>query len=206
MTVTNRYPKSGYAKDPEALHLYVRDIRIITPEEYEKLKAAIPLEAHRIMLDILLITGMRYIELIRLHDHAEWYNEKRNIIHLPEEAQRKHKRRQPERTIHPLPSMFGYILKNFWNERHPPSETGWNENMQRWAKTAGIQPYGMSVKTTRKTIESWLIAAGIPESAVCLRQGHDNLTSMRHYQGLAFSDDEVRDIKTNLTAWGFKAS
>lgn len=117
MTVTNRYPKSGYAKDPEALHLYVRDIRIITPEEYEKLKAAIPLEAHRTILDILLITDMRYIEFIRLYDHAEWYNEKRNIIHLPEEAQRKHKRRQPERTIHPLPSMFGYILKNFWNER-----------------------------------------------------------------------------------------
>lgn len=32
ITVTNRYTKSGYIKDPEALHLYVRDIRIITPE------------------------------------------------------------------------------------------------------------------------------------------------------------------------------
>jgi len=40
------------------------------------------------------------------------------------------------------------------------------------------------------------------DSAVCLRQGHDNLTSMRHYQGLVFSDDELRDIKKKLTAWG----
>jgi len=47
-----------------------------------------------------------------------------------------------------------------------------------------------------------MIAAGIIESTVCLRQGHDNLTSMRHYQGLAFSDDELRDIKKKLTAWG----
>ena len=45
-------------------------------------------------------------------------------------------------------------------------------------------------------------AAGVVESTVCLRQGHDSLTSMRHYQGLAFSDDEVRDIKKQLTAWG----
>jgi hypothetical protein len=46
-----------------------------------------------------------------------------------------------------------------------------------------------------------MIAAGIIESAVCLRQGHDSLTSMRHYQGLAFSDDELRDIKKKLTSW-----
>jgi hypothetical protein len=46
-----------------------------------------------------------------------------------------------------------------------------------------------------------MIAAGMLESVVCLRQGHDNLTSMRYYQGLAFSDDELRDIKKKLTSW-----
>lgn len=51
-----------------------------------------------------------------------------------------------------------------------------------------------------------MIAAGIIESAVCLRQGHDNLTSMRHYQRLVFSDDELRDIKKKLTAWGIVKS
>jgi hypothetical protein len=71
---------------------------------------------------------------------------------------------------------------------------------------AGINPYGLSVKTTRKTLESWMIAAGIIESAVCLRQGHDSLTSMRHYQALVFSDDELRDIKKKLTAWGIVKS
>lgn len=58
------------------------------------------------------------------------------------------------------------------------------------------------MKTTRKTIESWMVAAGVVESTVCLRQGHDSLTSMRHYQGLAFSDDELRDIKNKLASWG----
>jgi hypothetical protein len=47
-----------------------------------------------------------------------------------------------------------------------------------------------------------MIKAGVLESTVCLRQGHDSLTSMRHYQGLAFSEEEIRDINNQLTAWG----
>jgi hypothetical protein len=47
-----------------------------------------------------------------------------------------------------------------------------------------------------------MIAAGIIESAVCLRQGYDNVESMRYYQGLVLSNDEIRDIKKKLTAWG----
>jgi len=197
------YPKSNYTKDNDALHFYIKDVRILTPKEYESLRAAIPKDQHKTILDILMITGMRYAETLRLHDHKEWYNEKRNIIHLPEEAQRKHKRRQLERTIHPLPSMFNYMLKDFWEARKPPLETTWNKDLQRWAQLAGINPYGISAKTTRKTIESWLITSGVVESTVCLRQGHDSLTSMRHYQGLCFSDDETRDIKKQLSAWGF---
>jgi hypothetical protein len=121
---------------------------------------------------------MRYVEVLRLYDHKEWYNEKRNLIHLPESAQKKQKRRQLERTIHPLPSMFSYLLRDFWQASRPPQETTWNKNLQRWAVTACINPYGLSVKTTRKTLESWMIIAGIIESAVCLRQGHDSLTSI----------------------------
>ncbi len=197
------YPKSNYTKDHEALHFYIKDVRILTTKEYEVLRASIPKDQHKTILDILLITGMRYAEMLRLHSHKEWYNEKRNIIHLPEEAQRKHKRRQLERTIHPLPSMFNYMLKDFWEARKPPLETTWNKDLQRWALSAGINPYGISAKTTRKTIESWLITSGMVESTVCLRQGHDSLTSMRHYQGLCFSEDEIRDIKKQLSSWGF---
>jgi hypothetical protein len=47
-----------------------------------------------------------------------------------------------------------------------------------------------------------MIKAGVLESTVCLRQGHDSLTSMRHYQGLAFSEEEIRDINNQLIAWG----
>src|SRR5664280_953434 len=96
---------------------------------------------------------------------------------------------------------LSYLLKDFWQARRPPLESTWNKNLQRWAQDAGLNPYGLSAKTTRKTIESWCVAAGIIESSVCLRQAHDSLTSMRHYQGLAFSEDEMRDIKKQLTSW-----
>lgn len=196
-----KYPKLAYKKDPNALHLYVKDIRILTPKEYQALKAEILKDSHKTILDILIITGMRYSELLRLYDNPAWYNEKNNVISLPEEAQKKHKRRQLERIINPLPAMFDHMIKDFLQARRPPLEATWNKNMQRWGMYAGINPYGLSVKTTRKTIESWCIAAGVLESTVCLRQCHDSLTSMKHYQGLGFSEDELRDIKKQLTSW-----
>lgn len=202
-TEWNKYPVLQLKRDPETIHHYLNgEIRVLTPGEYQRLKNAIPKKRHRILLDILLITGMRYVEVQRLWDHHEWYLKKENMIHLPQEAQRKQKRTQQERTIHPLPSMFELLLDDFFEERKPPAESNWNRDLRKWAEAAGLNPYGLSAKTTRKTIESWMIKAHVLESSVCLRQGHDSLTSMRHYQGLAFSDDEVRDIQKQLTAWG----
>ena len=199
----NKYPALKLKKDTDVLHLYLNgEIRILTPSEYKRIREAIPKDIHKTVLDVLLITGMRYVEMLRLYENQLWYNEKRNIIHLLEEAQLKHKRRQLKRTIHPLPSMFHYIMKDFFEGRHPPVESNWNRGLRKWAESTGIAPYGVSAKTTRKTIESWQIAAGVLESTVCLRAGHDSLTSMRHYQGLCFSDEELRDIKKQLNDWG----
>ena len=196
-----RYPVNRYEKDNDFLHLYVNDVRVLTPAEYRRLREIIPKDNHRAIFDILMITGVRYIELLRLYEHKEWYNSKNNIIHLPASAQKKVKRKQLERTIHPLPSMFSYLLKELWDNKRPPSQSTFDMDIKRWSKLAGINPFGMSVKTSRKTIESWSVAAGIPESTVCLRQGHDSVTSMHHYQGLAFSDDELNDIRKILTEW-----
>jgi len=50
--------------------------------------------------------------------------------------------------------MFNYMIKDVLQVRRPPLEATWNKNMQRWRIYVGITPYGLSVKTTRKTIES----------------------------------------------------
>lgn len=193
---TIKYPKTGYEKDPEAFHRYIKDIRILTPKEYEALKAAIPRDHHKIIFDILLITGMKYIELLRLYDNEEWYNERQNVIHIPKEIQKR-----SQRTIYPLPSMFSHTMKAFLQSNKPPSEAIWNQNLQRWARSANMSPYGFSAKTTRKSIEAWMIAAGVTESAVCLRHGHGSLNSMLHYQSLTFSDEELKEIMKKLIEW-----
>jgi len=46
-----------------------------------------------------------------------------------------------------------------------------------------------------------MVAAGIPLNIVCLRQGHDKLTSMNHYQGLPFTEAEKVEIQRRLAGW-----
>jgi hypothetical protein len=74
--------------------------------------------------------------------------------------------------------MFNYIMKDFFKASKPPVESVWNRDLRKWAEAAELNPYGLSAKTTRKTIESWMIKVGVLESTVCLRQGHDSLTSI----------------------------
>lgn len=198
--MNHKYPVSKFVKDNDMLHLYVKDVRVLTVPEYENLLLNINQKKHKTLFELSVICGMRFIEIHRLYQHPEWYNEKRNIIHLPEEASLKVKRKQLMRTIHPLPSEFKYIFENF-KENKPPTLASWNKVLQRAAIKAGISPFGISAKTSRKTMESWMIVGGIPVNDVCLRQGHDSLTSMRHYQGLVFNDDELRDIKNKLRDW-----
>lgn len=144
---------------------------------------------------------MRYIEIQRLYENPEWVMKERKAIHLPEEAQKKKKRKQKERYIYPIPPQLESILRYFFEGKKPPEKTTWNKNLQRWPIKADLNPYGLSAKTTRKSIESWMVAAGVPILEICLRQGHDSITSMRHYQGLAFTDSEKAEIKKRLAGW-----
>jgi hypothetical protein len=43
-----------------------------------------------------------------------------------------------------------------------------------------------------------MLKAGIPEIEIYSRQGHDPITSLRHYQSLSFTDYEMRDIERGL--------
>src|SRR5665647_1262796 len=62
--------------------------KVLTVEEYDKFLQAVP-EAKRVIFEINTITGLRYIELQRLHANPSWYFKNRNQIILPHEAQLK---------------------------------------------------------------------------------------------------------------------
>lgn len=174
--------------------------KVLTTEEYDKFLLAVP-DAKKAIFEINTITGLRYIELKRLYENPQWYIKGRNQIILPKEAQRKVKQKLVKRTIDKLPSTFSYIFRQFTNGRKPPERTSWNRDLARWSVKAGISPK-VNLKTARKTIESWMLKAGIPEIEIYSRAGHDPVTSLKHYQSLSFTDYELRDIKKRLTEWG----
>ena len=174
--------------------------KVLTVEEFDKYLMAIP-SRYRTAFEINVITGLRYVELQRLHDNPKWYNEARNQIILPPEAQKKVKQKLVKRTIDKLPTTFRHIFKDFISSPRPPDRTSWNRDLERWSIKANIAPK-VGPKTPRKTIESWMLKAGINEYEVYSRSGHDPVTSLMHYQCLSFTDYEMRDINKRLNEWG----
>lgn len=181
--------------------IYVKKIQLFTPTTFDSMLDVIdkPLQRRRFLT--MFWSGMRYAEFQRFHAHPEWYIKSRNAIHLPQHATKKAKRTQIERYVHPLPEMMREIIEPMFKDEKPPSLQTWNENLKRWAEHAGIDPTGISAKSTRKSIESWMIIAGVPLNVVYLRQGHDELTSLQHYQGLPFTPSEKDEIKRRLAGW-----
>ena len=174
--------------------------KVLTVEEYDKFIQSMP-KKRKITFEINVITGLRYVELQRLYDNPDWYSELRNQILLPPAAQKKVKQKLVKRTIDKLPSTFPYLFKAFLEAPRPPEQSSWNRNLSRWSIKAGIEPH-IKPKTPRKTIESWMLKTGIPEIEIYSRQGHDPVTSLRHYQSLSFTEYEMRDIKKRLQEWG----
>lgn len=176
-------------------------VRILGPWDWDKFYSAIPKPYLQTITETLFWLGCRYIELERLHDHEEWYLKNRKTVHFPRMATKKVKRVNPERYISPLPPQLISTLPYFFKNKKPPARDGWNQNMKRWAEYAGFDPLGFSAKTTRKTLESWMYAAGVPPIEICLRQGHTELTSLQHYAGIGFTREEKEEIKRRLKGW-----
>ncbi len=179
--------------------ILVKKVRVLTPNEYDSILHVIDRPINRKRFLLMFWTGMRYAELQRFHNNPKWYLKSRNVIHIPQEGQKKKKRTQVERVIHPLPELMREIIDGFHKDPKPPTLQTWNDNLKRWSVKAGLSDNGISAKTTRKTIESWMVVAGVPLNQVYLRQGHNELTSLIHYQGLHFTPSEKEEIKRRLS-------
>lgn len=174
-------------------------IRIFVPEDLDALLAVIEKDHLRTLLSMCFWTGMRYVEIRRLHEHPEWVIDDKRIK-LSREERQKPQRVAPERCV-PIPSQIEGEIKYFFKNKQPPSPQNWNKDLLRFAEKAGIGTEGVLPKSTRCSIESWMLAAGLPESWICLRQGHDKLTSLKPYQGIPFSEPEILEIKHRVGGW-----
>ena len=177
-------------------------IRILSPFDYDLMEKVIDKPYLLTIFNIARWTGMRYAEIRRLYDHPEWVMTERKHIHLDSKAQKKVKRKALERHV-PIPTQIENELKYFFKNQRPPTMQTWDENLKRWADKAGLGIEGISAKMTRASLETWMVAAGLDDRSICLRQGHNTITSLNHYQALPnlFTVSERLEIEKRLAGW-----
>ena len=178
----------------------VNKTRILRPCEAISLIDSIPKRKHETQFKALLMSGMRYIEAQRLFEQPEWIDGQ--FIHLPAFAVKKTKRKQKERWVR-LNPLGREVVKNFLelNTNLPTWQT-WTENLRRWAEKAGLDPTGLSPKTTRKTWESWLVYH-YPDKLtnIVLSQGHTVLTAIQHYINMPFTEGDKNGMREFVEGW-----
>ena len=170
-------------------------VRILRPAEYEAIRQVVKPD-QAIMLDGLLLTGMRYIEARKFQQHAEWLEGK--FVHVPT---LKVKAKQKERWIR-LSNYAQQTIPLFLKGTKLPGKATFDKNLKRWSQKAGIDSIGLCAKTTRKTMESWLVFY-YPDRIVNIMQsqGHDTLTSLEHYLNLPFDNADKEAMKKWLDGW-----
>lgn len=172
-------------------------VRILRPNEYAGLRASAASRSpdNGVNLDATLTTGMRFIEARRLQPHPDWFDG--TFVYLPPGAQLKAESLQKERWVR-MGERGILSLASFWSSRPLPVWQTWRENLARWANAAGLDPVGLSPKTTRKTYEAWLMKS-FPERQIeiFMRQGHTSATSIRYYLNLPFTDED----KAGMEEW-----
>ena len=176
-------------------------VRILRPSEYKQLLTGCPKPELKTMLQALMYTGMRYIEMKRFQQYPSWYDGVQ-FIHLPRMADRKIMRTQQERFVRLNPP-GKLIIEYFINlKRTLPTYQAWQENMETWARRGGISPNCMFAKTTRKTWESWLMFYYPQQMAqITLSQGHNTITSIQHYLNMPFTETDRLEIKNYVEGW-----
>lgn len=176
-------------------------VRILRPSEYEKLLRGCTKQHNRTILQTLLFTGMRYIELKRFQEYPSWFTGQ--FVHLPYMlGEKKVKRTQPERWVR-LNQQGRMIVEYFLQMKHKmPAYQNWRDDMRRWAVNGGISPEGIGCKTTRKTWESWLMFYYPGFMAdITLSQGHDTVTSIQHYLNMPFTEVDHLQMKQYVEGW-----
>jgi hypothetical protein len=193
-------------------------VRILRLYECKVLIENIPKQEFKSMFRGLLFSGMRYIDMQRFQKHPSWFDSE--FINLPKESVHKQLRTQLERSVR-LNPIGRMAIEHFLQCKILlPSYQSWNANLACWGFHAGLhgaEKYenlkkknhpieyrvpGLSCKSTRKTYESWLVFY-YPNrlTEVLLSQGHDHLTSVKHYLNMPFNEHDKIDMKDFVDGW-----
>jgi hypothetical protein len=181
--------------------------RILFPYELELIKAHTPKHKHRVLIDALIYTSARYIELCRLIQHAEWFQGEKGkggYINLPPSASLKERCRMKSRCI--ILNEFGReciaeLLKIYKNDDLPVRQS-MNANLIRFCENAKLDPIGLSLRSFRKTSESWLVALFETSTLKILSHlGHSSMVSLMFYVSVPYNEDDKAMMKRYFYGW-----
>ena len=174
--------------------------RILRPAELKALINAIPKTEYRDKFEALFFTGSRYVEMRWLYKHKKAFM--KSSIRIPT-VLFKPKAVHSERYIRLNTNgqrAVEYFLRG--SKNLPEYYSDWNRNLQRWCEIAGLDPEGVTTKTTRKTWESYLVAK-YPKQLeyIFLSQGHNSLTALKFYLMLPFNDQDLAEMDFFTMGW-----
>jgi len=185
--------------DDSILHEYKKGypVRVFRPWEVRALVRSIPKNEYKDKFEALLFSGCRYSEMKWLFDHPARFKGEhihmRNTKALAKEAYRWVRlNMQGQRAV-----------ENFLRCKHNlPSYPTWNENLKRWCKQGGVDPMSACAKSTRKTLESWLVIS-FPNrvNEIFISQGHEETTALRHYLTFPFTSNDKQDMMYYVEGW-----
>jgi integrase len=178
-------------------NIFKTGVRILRPCNVKAIINTIPKLDFKNKFEALLFTGMRYNEMQWLYKHKDRFTG--DTILMPSfKPKAKHKERYVRLNGHGKRAIQYFLA----SEKNLPSRDGWNANLRRWCELAGIDPKGVSSKTTRKTWESWLVTM-YPDKYpfVFLSQGHSDRTSLEYYLMLNFRDEDKKDMAYYTEGW-----
>ncbi len=197
-------------------------VRVLTPKEYEALLGVITKDSLKKLIQVMLLTGMRYAEIVRLKKYPGCFDHVRKVIHF---KSGKAAAVQTERYIHLTPAGVVAVQAFLDDTRAKyPSTSGMTLNLESWSAMAGLEPspelqgpvcvkghnagmerkntWGMSVKVFRKTWESWLAVSNPYKlEMIALSQGHLTGTAIAHYLAVPFSPEERAQILPYTAGW-----
>lgn len=180
--------------------LFANDVRILRPKEVTKLLSAIPKDDNKAKFEALLYTGARYSEMKNLFNNPKWFNgisiDMPNTKHL---VKKKTKTRSIRLNPQGQRAINQYLFRC---KRGLPHYTNWAQGLKRWCLKADIDVASISIKTTRKTWESWLITCFEEKSLyIFLSQGHSQMTALNHYLNLGFTEEDKQQMKVYTEGW-----
>ena len=184
--------------------------RVLTPEEAYQTRAVIEKPSARALYDLMLYTGLRLAEVKQLAENPGIFDHERRTITI---KSGKAKASQISRNVCLSDKGLLAVEEYLKTPSVPKSPSVWQNNLIRWAQRARLttlpgqeqssNPTGITVRTSRKTWESWLLA-DYPDKVIniVLSQGHTETTALRHYFNISWTQAEREAIKEQVKGWG----